>query len=446
MPNNVTTVSFGALRKAVAHALYQYDYGQILKIEGLDLPAAYEVHFSNSESGGTSITQIGDENGVTIPDSLLATGQTVYAFIYLHTGQSDGETEYRITIPVIQRPERESLEPTPEQQDAITQAIAALTSAMQAVQEDMQAAEEAADDAALSAATAQNTAYEVAIHVLQSILNASEGEDGYNPGVGILSVTIGEDYKLTFRFSDGSIFETPSLKGEKGSKGDQGETGATGATGNGISSITRTGVDGLYDIFTIQFTNGTSTQFRVKNGENGSNGQDGKSAYQVAVDNGYTGSQAEWLASLRGPQGIQGVKGETGLSAYDQARQGGYTGTEAQFRTLLASLENLEDDERRIAINILNSILEAADSGEGYNPGVGIVDVSMDGNYILTIRFSDGSYYTTPSLRGAQGAKGERGERGPQGIQGKSAYQYAVDGGYTGTEAQFTAKMAEIMA
>lgn len=35
-------------------------------------------------------------------------------------------------------------------------------------------------------------------------------------------------------------------------------------------------------------------------------GQQGKSAYQVAVENGFTGTEAEWLASLKGPKGDQG--------------------------------------------------------------------------------------------------------------------------------------------
>lgn len=56
---------------------------------------------------------------------------------------------------------------------------------------------------------------------------------------------------------------------------------------------------------------------------------------------------------------------------------------------------------------------------------------------------------------GPQGPKGDTGETGPQGetgsqgpagqtgADGKSAYQYAQDGGYTGTEAEFAAKLAE---
>ena len=38
-------------------------------------------------------------------------------------------------------------------------------------------------------------------------------------------------------------------------------------------------------------------------GEKGDAGADGKSAYEVAVANGYTGTQAQWLASLKGTDG-----------------------------------------------------------------------------------------------------------------------------------------------
>ena len=47
---------------------------------------------------------------------------------------------------------------------------------------------------------------------------------------------------------------------------------------------------------------------------------------------------------------------------------------------------------------------------------------------------------------GPQGPKGDTGATGPagaDGADGKSAYQYAVDGGYTGTEAEFAAKLAQ---
>lgn len=44
----------------------------------------------------------------------------------------------------------------------------------------------------------------------------------------------------------------------------------------------------------------------------GKDGKDGKSAYQIAVENGYTGTEQEWLDSLEGEEGPQGPQGEKG--------------------------------------------------------------------------------------------------------------------------------------
>ena len=45
--------------------------------------------------------------------------------------------------------------------------------------------------------------------------------------------------------------------------------------------------------------------------------------------------------------------------------------------------------------------------------------------------------------KGDKGDTGETGATGAAGAAGKSAYAYAQDGGYTGTEEQFAAKLAE---
>ena len=44
---------------------------------------------------------------------------------------------------------------------------------------------------------------------------------------------------------------------------------------------------------------------------------------------------------------------------------------------------------------------------------------------------------------GPAGPAGPKGDTGPTGADGKSAYQYAKDGGYTGTETEFAAKLAQ---
>ena len=129
---------------------WQYDYGQILQLDGVDLPQAYEVHFSNQETGGTTITQLGDADGVTVPDELFLSGEDIFVWVFLHAGLDDGETAYKIVIPVKDRPQPSDEEPTPVEQSEITQAIAALNQAVEDTQE-AQAAAEAAQEAAETA-------------------------------------------------------------------------------------------------------------------------------------------------------------------------------------------------------------------------------------------------------------------------------------------------------
>lgn len=96
---------------ADAYGLWQWDYGQILRIQGLSLPTAVEIHFSLQSTGGESVTRIGiTKDGVTdvlIPDAMLEaeTSQNydIYAFIYL-TDEVSGETRHRIRMPVKARP------------------------------------------------------------------------------------------------------------------------------------------------------------------------------------------------------------------------------------------------------------------------------------------------------------------------------------------------------
>lgn len=50
------------------------------------------------------------------------------------------------------------------------------------------------------------------------------------------------------------------------------------------------------------------------NGINGVNGKDGLSAYQVAVQNGFVGTQSQWITSLKGAKGDDGINGSNGWS------------------------------------------------------------------------------------------------------------------------------------
>ena len=106
--------------------IWQYSYGQILNISGIELPEYFEVQFSNVLFGGESKTQIGHNNQVEVLDEYLTTGKPVFAWIVLHEGADDGGTEYQIKIPIRRRSEPTDEEPTPEEQSVITQTIAAL--------------------------------------------------------------------------------------------------------------------------------------------------------------------------------------------------------------------------------------------------------------------------------------------------------------------------------
>ena len=51
----------------------------------------------------------------------------------------------------------------------------------------------------------------------------------------------------------------------------------------------------------------------------GANGKDGRSAYEIAIENGFVGTVAEWLESLKGRNGIDGKDGLPGKDGKDGA-------------------------------------------------------------------------------------------------------------------------------
>nr|DAJ98229.1 MAG TPA: hypothetical protein [Caudoviricetes sp.] len=113
--------------------LWQWDYGQILRIQGLNLPKAVEIHFSLQESGGEAVRRVGfTKDGVTdvvIPESMLENEEAIdsyniYAFIYL-TDDTSGQTEYKICMPVKARPKPEAFD-KPEDEEIFQEAITAV--------------------------------------------------------------------------------------------------------------------------------------------------------------------------------------------------------------------------------------------------------------------------------------------------------------------------------
>lgn len=138
--------------------LWQWDYGQTLRIQGVKLPAAVEVQFSTTERIGETVTRIGmTKEGVTevpVPDTLLEGGgttqdYTIYAFVYIENGDS-GKTEYRVSMKVRARPKPEA-HATPEEGELFRQAIVAVAESADRAESAKNAAEAAAGSAQASA-------------------------------------------------------------------------------------------------------------------------------------------------------------------------------------------------------------------------------------------------------------------------------------------------------
>jgi len=252
--------------------------------------------------------------------------------------------------------------------------------------------------------------------------------------------------------------ETAWLASLKGAKGDQGDQGIQGTQGEA-------GADGA----------------KGDQGDAGVNGQDGRSAYQHALDGGFVGTEAAWLASLngakgdQGDQGIQGIQGaagadgakgdqgdagangQDGISAYQHALDGGFVGTEAAW---LASLKGVKGDQGDQGIQGIQGAAGAdgakgdqGDTGANGQDGKSAYQHALDGGFVGTevewlaslkgVKGDQGDQgiQGIQGEAGADGAKGDQGDAGANGQDGKSAYQHALDGGFVGTEAAWLASL-----
>ena len=353
MRGNIISMSLSEGRVAYPEGsvdIYQYDYGQKLVLKGVILPAAYEVHFSNDEHG-ESITQIADETGVNIPDILLTTGNKIYVWVYLHNTENDGETVYKGIIPVKERAKPTDQTPTPVQQSAIDEAIAALNSGVgmveniaeklpQDIQDALTAAKESGEfdgpkgdkgDPGDPGATGPQGPKGDPGERGDRGYTGEKGEQGDKGDPFTIAKTFASRYEMEHYagtdIPDGAFVcitsdpEDPDnsklymkapleptgwkfitdMSGMQGMKGEQGPRGFKGDKGdpgtNGVSpAVYVTPITGGHRI-TIMNVTGQPT-FDVMDGEQGPQGPQGETG-----DPGATG-----------PQGPQGPKGETGAT------------------------------------------------------------------------------------------------------------------------------------
>nr|MBP8762214.1 hypothetical protein [Acetoanaerobium sp.] len=108
-------------------------------------------------------------------------------------------------------------------------------------------------------------------------------------------------------------------------------------------------------------------------------GKDGLSAYEVAVANGFVGNEAAWLLSLKGADGADGADGAPGangsngtngadgadgLSAYEVAVANGFIGTEAAWLLSLKGADGADGADGAPGANGSNGT-NGADGADG---------------------------------------------------------------------------------
>ena len=147
-------------------------------------------------------------------------------------------------------------------------------------------------------------------------------------------------------------------------------------------------------VITIVDANG-ETSATLHNGANGEKGTDGKSAYQIAVEQGYQGSESDWLSSLKGDKGNTGAKGNPGQD-----------GADGKSAYAIAVEHGYEDSEEKWLLSLKG---EKGDTGERGEKG----DTGLQGE-----RGEKGE----TGQQGEQGPMGEKGEKGDAGVAGKDGF------------------------
>ena len=292
------------------------------------------------------------------------------------------------------------------------------------------------------------------ISALQLIVEALQDNDYVT---GIVPVTEnGETIGYTINFSKSG--PVTIYHGKDGEKGDDGKTPVIGVkkdtdglyywtldgewlTDDEGKRIPAQGRDGksAYELAVEKGYTGTLEQWLESlNGSDGATGSDGKSAYELAVEMGYTGTLEEWLESLKGNTGADGK------SAYELAVEMGYTGTLAEW---LASLNGGDGNDGKSAYELavekgytgtLEKWLESLKGESGNNGNDGDDGQKGDDGITPQLKIDEDGYWCVSYDNGQTWnrlgyAIGDDGPSGQTGADGKSAYELAVENGFTGT-------------
>jgi hypothetical protein len=221
-----------------------------------------------------------------------------------------------------------------------------------------------------------------------------------------------------------------------GSRGFKGDSAYQVAVANGFVGTVSQWLDSLIgepgdDGREIQLRNdGTNVQWRYDGDPTWINiilledlrGEPGDDGREIELRNDgtnvqwrYTTGSGGWI-NLIALSELKGDKGDPGLSAYQVAVANGFVGTEAQW---LASLEGTDGED---GVSPPNPNLTASTGAAG-------TDVELTG------------VYPNLNLQIPRGNQGTPGAPGTPGTPGASAYEIAIANGFVGTEAQWLASL-----
>ena len=313
--NNVIVANLAKGRKVITAPVFQWNHGMVLRFINAQLPDNFRVDFSNS-TRGVAKSQMGTpENGVVIPDEYFMPGGAIYAWIVESPTEHSAVARWEITIPLDPKSKWVDVQPTPQEENIIDEAIHALNEAVTDAQEAISHYPKVVDgywyvwdiDSGEYVSTGINATGPAG----SPGQDGQDGADGVSPTVTITDITNG--HRVTVTDADGDhTFDVMD-----GTDGQNGAPGADGADGYS-PTVTITDITGGHSVTITDADHPSGQTFDVMDGQDGSPGPGiaaGGTTGQMLVKSSDADYATEWATPPSAPvQDVQ-INGSSILSS-----------------------------------------------------------------------------------------------------------------------------------